>query len=813
MLIPALRLLLVTLLLSVCYGLEQSTAEAYAKASRDSLLWGAYRPNTYFGVRPRIPHSLTSGLFWFNADDVNNIHNIRHFCDQGLDFQGFGWERYDPRFGGHQVMKDNELGIDLTIDFVKTNDGSWASRVKGVPRQGYEGKATSVVFYTALEGEDSMLTSASGKPFDGFSAGETIKLFGQSVELESFEIDITDGPPTNNHKKVRKSTLLEPSLDPGKTHYLSLNVPDDNSWKATDIFGVLLQDSIKDLSEKHHHTQINPDPASLMVLRNVNDFEGNLHMVQKIFKGEFEFDVIYNSEKSKKKITPESIPSLIQSMEAKFDTKFERAFELQEPFTGPKYQAFAKEVFSNLLGGIGYYYGDHLVDRHSELNEETYDQIKLNGAIEGPTELFTSCPSRTFFPRGFYWDEGFHLIPILEYDVDLTLEIVKSWFNLMDDDGWIAREQILGPEARSKVPEDFQVQSPKIANPPTLMLVFMDLLAKAKKAKDEVGFNVDVDQPEEITEFGDIDFAEVSDAHIRYPELLIDYAEQIYPKLQLHYNWFRKTQRGELEEFDREPYSLVEAYRWSGRTFSHCLPSGLDDYPRAPVPDIAELNVDLISWIGVMTRSMRQIAELLGKKEDAVEYQNIEHDIKKNIEDLHWSEEDKTYCDVSVDRNDDDAFYCFKGYVSLFPFLLKHLEPGNGHLKHLIELISDPEELFSPYGIRSLSKKDANYKTGEDYWKSPIWYNINYLILEALQHYGSGANGALLDESTRALANDTYSTLRVNLVLNAMKNWEETGYLYEQYNDVTGAGQGAKHFTGWTALTAFMMKMPPSLVV
>jgi hypothetical protein len=32
-----------------------------------------------------------------------------------------------------------------------------------------------------------------------------------------------------------------------------------------------------------------------------------------------------------------------------------------------------------------------------------------------------------------------------------SLEILKSWIDLIDDNGWVAREQILGEEARSKV--------------------------------------------------------------------------------------------------------------------------------------------------------------------------------------------------------------------------------------------------------------------------------------------------------------------------------------------------------------------------
>lgn len=88
-------------------------------------------------------------------------------------------------------------------------------------------------------------------------------------------------------------------------------------------------------------------------------------------------------------------------------------------------------MFSNLLGGIGYFYGDAIVDRsyapeYDEENEgfweETAEARGRSGAhkLEGPSELYTSIPSRPFFPRGFLWDEGFHLLPIAEWDMSLT---------------------------------------------------------------------------------------------------------------------------------------------------------------------------------------------------------------------------------------------------------------------------------------------------------------------------------------------------------------------------------------------------------
>lgn len=41
------------------------------RLNNQSLLWGPYRPNLYFGVRPRLPHSLMAGLMWSNIDTFN----------------------------------------------------------------------------------------------------------------------------------------------------------------------------------------------------------------------------------------------------------------------------------------------------------------------------------------------------------------------------------------------------------------------------------------------------------------------------------------------------------------------------------------------------------------------------------------------------------------------------------------------------------------------------------------------------------------------------------------------------------------------
>ena len=188
----------------------------------------------------------------------------------------------------------------------------------------------------------------------------------------------------------------------------------------------------------------------------------------------------------------------------------------------------------------------------------------------------------------------------------------------MDEDGWIGREQILGPEARSKVPPEFQVQYPHYANPPTLFLVletFVQKLEEGNKSQKSSG------GARGMQGAG----TNLQNIHLDNPEVALQYLRNIYPLLRKQYDWFRRTQYGDIKSYDREAFSSKEAYRWRGRTPRHILTSGLDDYPRPQPPHPGELHVDLISWMGMMTRSLKRIATFMGESEEASEYEASEN--------------------------------------------------------------------------------------------------------------------------------------------------------------------------------------------
>lgn len=98
-------------------------------------------------------------------------------------------------------------------------------------------------------------------------------------------------------------------------------------------------------------------------------------------------------------------------MEA-YDKRFRSTFPVPSGIS-PSEVAFSKAITSNLLGGIGYFYGNSLVDMKSEFDWDDEENEDFGSAQETapqvapPRELLTATPSRSFFPRGFYWQVTF----------------------------------------------------------------------------------------------------------------------------------------------------------------------------------------------------------------------------------------------------------------------------------------------------------------------------------------------------------------------------------------------------------------------
>ena len=61
------------------------------------------------------------------------------------------------------------------------------------------------------------------------------------------------------------------------------------------------------------------------------------------------------------------------------------------------------------------------------------------------------------------------------------------------------------------------------------------------------------------------------------------------------------------------------------------------------------------------------------------------------------------------------------GYVSIFPLLLKLLDPSSSRMGAVLDMIEDPEKLWTDYGLRSISKTDLFYQKRNSEGDAPYW--------------------------------------------------------------------------------------------
>jgi hypothetical protein len=181
---------------------------------------------------------------------------------------------------------------------------------------------------------------------------------------------------------------------------------------------------------------------------------------------------------------------------------------------------------------------------------------------------------------------------------------------------------------------------------------------------------------------------------------------------------------------------------------------------------------------------------------------------------------------------------------------------GEEQLTRILERVFDPDEFLSDYGLRALSRihdehpfscrvdgqaytvryEPAESTTGlfggNSNWRGPIWFPINYLMIEALRKYHHRYGDSFRIEAPRGSgqrltlneAADLLSDRLVSIFLRDEENegrrpvfggeqifqrdprWRDHILFHEYFHGDNGAGLGASHQTGWTALVANLIQ-------
>jgi hypothetical protein len=180
--------------------------------------------------------------------------------------------------------------------------------------------------------------------------------------------------------------------------------------------------------------------------------------------------------------------------------------------------------------------------------------------------------------------------------------------------------------------------------------------------------------------------------------------------------------------------------------------------------------------------------------------------------------------------------------------------PSRERLERVLRYVLDENEFLSPYGLRSLSRVHEaqpyvfrlngneyriDYEPGESRtglfggnsnWRGPIWFPINYLIIEALERYHHFYGDTLLVEcptgsgrrmTLKQVADELSARLCRILELGPDGKrpcrgqefpyardpaWNDLLLFHEYFHGETGQGLGASHQTGWTSLVIRLLE-------
>jgi hypothetical protein len=180
--------------------------------------------------------------------------------------------------------------------------------------------------------------------------------------------------------------------------------------------------------------------------------------------------------------------------------------------------------------------------------------------------------------------------------------------------------------------------------------------------------------------------------------------------------------------------------------------------------------------------------------------------------------------------------------------------PSRERLERVLGYLLDEDEFLAPHGLRSLSRVHAEkpfvlaldgteYRVdyapaegtttmfgGNSNWRGPIWFPVNFLIVEALERYdfyygdsltvefpkGSGkritlgrAAREIAQRMTRLFLPDEHGRRPCHggaARYAEDPHWKDLVLFYEFFGGEDGRGVGASHQTGWTALVASMIE-------
>lgn len=369
----------------------------------------------------------------------------------------------------------------------------------------------------------------------------------------------------------------------------------------------------------------------------------------------------------------------------------------------------------------------------------------LNGNWRSPAGalkydgLFPSYNYEWF--NGFWsWDSWKHAVAIAQYDTKLAQNQIQAMYDFQDEMGMIA-----DCVYRDNVIEENNWRDTK---PPLSAWAAWEVFQYSKDEK---------------------------------------FLKDLFPKIEKYHNWwykYRDVDQNGLCEYGSTDGSLIAA-KWE---------SGMDNAVRFDDTKMIQNglqggsmnreSVDLNAYLFAEKQYLSKIANELGEKEKAHDYEKEAIALQQTIHNFFYDEESGWYFDIDLESKKQLKVFGAEGWI---PLWAKLTTPEQAEKMKRVMMDTTKFAVYIPFP--TLAANHPKFKPDGGYWRGPVWLDQAWFAITGLKNYG-------YDKEAIQFSHHLFDRLE------GLKNDDLP--IRENYHPLTGAGLESNHFS-WSAAHLLML--------
>jgi hypothetical protein len=218
-------------------------------------------------------------------------------------------------------------------------------------------------------------------------------------------------------------------------------------------------------------------------------------------------------------------------------------------------------------------------------------------------------------------------------------------------------------------------------------------------------------------------------------------------------------------------YAAFQTYVRQGNGLYTTDWASMDNSPRNLHLDRGGTAVDTSAQMVLFARCLAEMADVLGKPEDAARYRDEAKVLAGQINALMWDNKRKFYFDLSVDGQRGTV----KTIAAYWTLLAGVASPHQA--RALASELENPATFKTIHRIPTLAADEREFAAGGEYWRGSVWTPMNMMVVRGLDRYG-------FTDLSRAIT--------LNHLDNVTAVYLDTGAIWENYAPTRVArGDGA----------------------